>query len=91
MTNYEIYADITGQIAALEDRLVTVRAEIEKELPDDGYKDERVTAFWTSKRKWTYPQPVKSAEKSLKALKKASEEDGTATSEEIKQLTIKVK
>lgn len=91
MTKYEEYALLTKELDVLETKKELLRAEIEKELPEEGYKDDIINAYWTSKKKWTYSPKVDGLTAELKATKAKEEEDGTATSEETKQLTIKVK
>lgn len=91
MDIYTRYAEITNSIAALEEQQALIRKQIESSLPDEGYKDDKVTAFWSIKKKWVYPEKVIKAEEVFKTEKKLSESDGSATSEEIRQLTIKVK
>lgn len=90
MTKYEEYAKLQSEINVLEAKKELLRAEIETILPEDGYKDELITAFWTMKKKYDYSPKVKGLETELKATKKQEEEDGTAKFEEIKQLTLKV-
>jgi len=95
MTKYEEYATLQKEIDVLEAKKELLRADIENDLPEEGYKDEIINVFWTNRKKWTYTDKVTETEKKLKetvgALKKLEEENGDAKSEEIKQLTIKVK
>lgn len=95
MNKYEEYALLQKEIDVLDAKKELLRAEIEAILPEDGFKNDVVNAFWTKKTKWTYTDKVSETEKQLKetinSLKKLEEENGDAKSEEIKQLTIKVK
>lgn len=91
MTKYEEYALLQKDIDILEAKKDILRAEIETILPDDGFKDETINAYWTVKSKYEYSPKVKGLETELKATKKQEEENGTAKKEEVKQLTIKVK
>lgn len=95
MTKYEEYALLQKEIDILDAKKEILRAEIEDILPEEGFKDDIVNAFWTKKTKWTYTDKVTTTEKQLKetvsALKKLEEENGEAKAEEVKQLTIKVK
>lgn len=91
MTKYEEYALVTKELDVLEAKKELLRKEIEEILPEEGYKDEIVNAFWTAKKKWTYSPKIDGLTAELKVTKAKEEEDGTATSEETKQLTIKVK
>lgn len=91
METYEQYIAVQKEIDALEAKKEVLRDEISKNLPEDGFKDEKINIFWTVKNKYTYSPKVKGLETELKETKKREEEDGTATKEEVKQLTIKVK
>lgn len=91
MTKYEEYALLQKELDVLEAKKEILRAEIESMLPDDGYKDDTIIAFWTVKNKYEYSPKVKGLETELKATKKQEEETGIAQKVESKQLTIKVK
>lgn len=91
MELYKQYADISREIEALEAKRDILREDISKTLPEEGYKDEQVTAFWKTAKKWKYSPKVDGLTAELKATKKQEEEDGTATAEESKTLTISVK
>ena len=95
MEKYKQYIELSKELDLLEEKKEVLRKEIEVDLPEEGYKDESINIFWTNKKKWTYTDKVTETEKKLKetvgALKKLEEENGDATAEEIKQLTIKVK
>ena len=91
MEKYQEYIKLQSEIDNLEAKKDLLRADISKELPDEGYKDENINIFWTLKKKWEYSPKVKGLETELKATKKDEEEKGVATSEEVKQLTIKIK
>lgn len=91
MEQYKQYVELIKEIDLLEAKKEVLRAEIEKDLPEEGFKDETINIFWTTKNKYTYSPKVKGLETELKETKKKEEEDGTATKEETKQLTIKVK
>lgn len=91
MTNYEQYRQVQKQIDTLEEMKESLRADIEKNLPEEGFKDETINVFWTNKKKWSYSPKVESLTAELKATKAKEEEDGTAKAEDVKQLTIKVK
>ncbi len=91
MTNYEQYVDISKKIETLEAEKEVVREKISAELPEEGFKDESITAFWKTTKKWKYSPKVDGITAELKATKKAEEEDGTATPEETKTLAITVK
>lgn len=94
-TKYQEYVLLQKQIDELDAKKELLRAEIEAELPEDGFKDDSINVYWTNKKKWTYTEKVTETEKKLKEtiseLKKIEEENGDAKCEEIKQLTIKVK
>lgn len=89
MTIYEQYADVQKQIEELETIQKALRSQIEKDLPEEGYKDESVTAYWTKRKSWKYSPRIDEMTASLKTAKKEEEENGTATAEETKILTIK--
>lgn len=91
MTKYEEYAVLQKEIDLLDAKKEILRAEIEAILPEDGFKDESINAYWTTKSKYEYSPKVKGLETELKATKKQEEESGEAKKEEVKQLTIKVK
>lgn len=91
MELYAQYTEVQKKIDALEAEKDVLREKITAELPEEGYKDESITAFWTVKKSWKYSPKVDGLNAELKATKKQEEEDGTATAEENKQLTIKVK
>lgn len=88
---YQDYIEVQKKIDALEAEKEVLREKISAQLPEEGYKDEVINVFWTFKKKWEYSPKVKGLETELKATKKDEEEKGIATSEEVKQLTIKVK
>lgn len=58
MTKYEEYALVTKELDVLEAKKELLRKEIEEILPEEGYKDEIVNAFWTAKKKWTYSPKI---------------------------------
>lgn len=91
MEKYKQYIELQKELDLLEEKKDVLRKEIEAELPEEGYKDEVINVFWTIKKKWEYSPKVKGLETELKATKKDEEEKGIATSEEVKQLTIKIK
>ena len=91
LTKYEEYAILQKEIDVLDAKKELLRAEIEVILPDDGYKDEFITASWAIKNKYEYSLKVKELETELKSVKKDEEEKGIAKKEEVKQLTIRVK
>ena len=91
LTKYEEYALLQKEIDVLDAKKELLRAEIEAILPQEGFKSEIITAYWTMKKKYEYSPKVKGIEAELKATKKEEEENGTAKIEELKQLTIKVK
>ncbi len=91
MTNYEQYVAVSKQIDSLETHKELLRKAISDELPEDGYKDEAINAYWTIKKNYKYSPKVEGLNAELKATKKLEEENGTATFEEAKQLTIKLK
>lgn len=91
MELYQKYAELDKQISLLEEQKKAIREEISESLPEDGVKNEFITAFWTIKKKWSYSPVVESLTENLKSTKEKEEEDGTAKFEEIKQLTIKTK
>lgn len=91
MDLYEQYNKLEKEIEGLESKKELLRADIEKELPAEGVKNNFVTAFWTLKKKFKYSPKVDGLTAELKATKAKEEEDGTATFEETRQLTIKVK
>lgn len=90
-SGYQQYVELQKQIDVLEAQKEELREEIGTWLPTDGYKDETITAFWTTKKSWKYSPRVDGLNAELKATKKQEEEEGIATAEETKQLTIKVK
>lgn len=87
---YAQYSALEKQIETLELAKKELRATIEEQLPEEGVKNEFVTAFWTLKKKWTYSPMIDALTDNLKVAKKTEEETGMATAEEVKQLTIKV-
>jgi hypothetical protein len=91
METYKQYIEVSKKIEALEAEKDVLREKISAELPEEGYKDETLTAFWKTSKKWKYSPKVDGLNAELKATKKAEEEDGTATAEESKILTITVK
>lgn len=91
MTPYEQYADIQKKIEVLEAEKEVIREKITAELPEEGYKDDILTAYWTLKKSWKYSPKVDGLSAELKATKKHEEETGIAQAEESKQLTIKIK
>jgi hypothetical protein len=88
---YEQYVKVSKQIETLEAEKEVLRGKISAELPEDGFKDETITAFWKSTKKWKYSPKVDGLTAELKATKKIEEESGVATSEESKILAITVK
>ena len=91
MEIYKQYVEVSKKIEALEAEKEVLREKISKELPEEGYKDETLTAFWKTAKKWKYSPKVDGLNAELKATKKTEEEDGTATAEESKTLAITVK
>lgn len=91
MELYEKYSAIDKEITLLEEQKKGLRKEIEESLPEEGVKNDFVTAFWAIKKKWAYSSAIESLSENLKSAKEKEEEDGTAKFEETKQLTIKVK
>ena len=91
METYKQYVDVSKKIEALEAEKEVLREKISAELPEEGYKDETLTAFWKLTKKWKYSPKVDGLNTELKATKKAEEENGTATAEETKTLAITVK
>lgn len=91
MEIYKQYCELQKKIDLLEEEKDVLRAKISDSLPEDGYKDEDITAFWKTTKKWQYSPKVKGLETELKATKKAEEESGEAKFEEVKSLTISVK
>ena len=89
--SYEEYIEIVKQIEELEAKKEVLRTDIAKILPAEGFRTDAISAFWTLKKKWTYSPKVEGLTAELKATKKKEEEEGTAISEEERQLTIKVK
>ncbi len=92
---YQEYVDIQYLIRHLQEKQTELREQMEKELPEDGYKDERITVYWTVKKNWEYSDTFKEMERkakdTLSKMKKEEEERGIAELEEKKQLTVKVK
>lgn len=91
MELYTQYAELQKQIDSLEAKKELLREDIAKTLPEEGFKDETINLYWTTKKKWKYSPKVDGLNAELKATKEKEEEDGTAKSEEVKQLTIKIK
>lgn len=91
METYKQYVEVIKKIEALEAEKEVLRTKISDELPEDGYKDETITAFWKITKKWKYSPKVDGLETELKATKKLEEEEGIATAEEKKSLAITVK
>lgn len=91
MEIYNKYCEVQKKIDLLEEEKELLRKQVSEQLPDDGYKDENITAFWKMGKKYTYSPKVKGLETELKATKKLEEESGEATFEETKTLTISVK
>ena len=91
MELYKQYVELEKQIVELEAKKDLLRADIAKSLPEDGYKDETITAFWKTTKKWKYSPKVDGLNAELKATKKDEEEKGIAKFEESKQLAITVK
>ena len=54
MELYKQYVELEKQIVELEAKKDLLRADIAKSLPEDGYKDETITAFWKTTKKWKY-------------------------------------
>ena len=46
MENYKQYIEVAKKIEALEAEKEVLREKISAELPETGYKDETITAFW---------------------------------------------
>lgn len=99
---YDQYVQLDHEISLIEEKKKVLREKIAAELPPEGYKDPRITAFWKESKKWTYPEEVVKLQEEttakiepmldeVKAAKKQAEEDGTATVEITKQLNISVK
>lgn len=91
MELYDEYIILSKEIKTLEEKQKSIREKIEAQLPEEGYKDERITAFWNTRKTWTYSPNVEKSVNKLKALKKKEEDEGIATAEEKKVLTISVK
>lgn len=94
---YIKYMEIQAEIDKLEAKKKDLRADIEAQLPEDGYKDDSINVFWTSRKTWTYSpkvdalsEKVKEASSSLKELKTIEENMKVATFVEKKGLTIKI-
>ena len=90
MTNYEQYVEVQKKIEALEATKESLREKISEGLPEDGYKDETITAFWKQIKKWTYSPKIKELETKLKKAKRIEERNGRATVEESKRLGVVV-
>ena len=54
MEIYQQYCDIQKKIDLLEAEKEVLRSKISESLPEEGYKDENITAFWKTSKKWTY-------------------------------------
>jgi len=91
MEIYKQYVEVQKKIEALEAEKEVLREKISAELPEDGYKDETITAYWKLSTKWKYSPKVDGLTAKLKLTKRAEEENGTATSEESKGLAIMIK
>ena len=91
MDIYQQYVEIQQEINRLEDIKESLRARMEKDLPEDGFKNEKITVYWTTKRSWNYSPKVEGLTAELRATKKLEEEEGIAKLEETKQIAIKVK
>ncbi len=91
MTKLEQYATLSKEADVIAEKMTALRKEIEVELPEEGFKSELVTAFWTLRKKWTFSPKIDELQEQVKATMEKEKEDGTAKVEEVKQLTIKVK
>ena len=91
MNLYETYIDIQSKIDKLEEDKEQIREAISSQLPEEGYKDEKISVFFTVKKKYTYSEEINKLSENLKEQKKKEEESGIAPFSETKQLTIKIK
>lgn len=98
MNKYEEYAVLQKEIDVLEAKKAILRFDIEQILPEEGYKDQYVTATWKSNKKWAYSPKVVTLEAKLKEdkiaidlQKEVEEKQGIASCQETKSLVVKVK
>ena len=74
MDLYEQYAVLQKEIDALETKKKVLRDEIASVLPDEGVKNDFVTAVWRKAKKWAYPETVTQLETEVKEKIKPIEE-----------------
>lgn len=91
MNLYEQYAQVSKEIEALEAKQKLIKDDIAKELPEDGIKNDYVTAFWKVGKKWKYSPKVDGLKAELDSTKEKEEKEGIAVFEEVKTVNIKVK
>ena len=89
----EQYADLSAQIKALEEARKAIKSEAMSIVSqtDEGKLDVNgVTLTVGTRKKWSYPYPIKEMEDELKQAKKDAEADGEATCEHTHYLICKV-
>lgn len=89
--NFEEYIKLSKEIEVLETQKEVIREKIQLELPAEGFKNDFVNAIWKSKKTWKYSSKIDDLSLGLKTAKKAEEDSGVASVEEVKQLAITVK
>jgi hypothetical protein len=87
MTKYEEYALLQKEIDVLDAKKELLRAEIEKDLPKEGFKSDILDAGWRVTKRYSYPENVKILEDNVKEAIKPIEEK---FKEEIRPLTESV-
>lgn len=75
MEIYAQYASVEKQIKALEEQKKALREEIINILPEDGVKNDFVTANWRVSKTINYPEDVKILENNVKEALKPIEEE----------------
>jgi ParB-like chromosome segregation protein Spo0J len=84
------YAELKKQIKVLEEEVGVLAPEVMEMMGDNKEVETDVGVFIkASKRKWSYPEQIVTAEKQLKDEKKQAEQLGDATYEENEYLLFK--
>jgi len=91
---FKQYADVKNEIKRLSDIAKGIELQVREEMiKEDKTKAEAEfgTFSLVTRKKYTYTDKVKEAEKSVKEMKKEEEKSGLATVEESQSITFRAK
>lgn len=89
---FKKYADIKQEIKRLTEEAKEIETSVASEMESvkaDKVQSDFGTFYFTTRKKWTYPEYVNEAENTYKEVKKKAEETGEAKFEEIKNLSYR--